>query len=208
MGTGTLYTVGHSNGGGEAFLALLQRHAIGAVADVRSQPYSRYLPHFSRPALRAALREAGIGYVFLGRELGARPADPACYVNGTARYERIAATAPFRAGLERVRRGAGGRRVALVCAEKDPLVCHRAILVCRHLRDDLAIAHILADGELESHEQLERRLVREHNLQQLTLFGPSAPEALLEAAYDRQAERIAYREAEEGDADGDGPAGG
>ena len=71
MGTMTIYTVGHSNVSGDALIALLRRHAITAIADVRSHPYSRFLPHFSPPALRVSLEEAGIRYVFLGRELGA-----------------------------------------------------------------------------------------------------------------------------------------
>lgn len=196
-GNGVIFTIGHSNGSFEALLALLRRHGVTAVGDVRSHPYSRYLPHFSRPALRSALRQAGIGYVFLGRELGARPDDPSCYVDGKALYDRIAATPQFREGLERVREGALETRIALLCAEKEPLVCHRAILVCRHLRGPgLAIEHILADGALEAHRQLERRLVAEHGLQQLSLFGPTSPEALLEEAYDRQAARIAYTESE------------
>ncbi len=193
MGKDAIFTIGHSNTDIATFLALLRQHAITALADVRSHPYSRYLPHFSGPALKAGLREAGIGYVFLGRELGARPEDPACYVDGKALYAKIAATELFAAGLERLRKGMATERIALVCAEKDPLACHRAILVCRHLRrPGLAINHILADGGLEAHEQLEQRLLREHRLHQTSFMDPKSPDELLEEAYNRQAERIAY----------------
>jgi uncharacterized protein (DUF488 family) len=193
MDTTTIYTVGHSNVSMEAFVALLRLHAITAIADVRSHPYSRFLPHFSQPALRAALHEAEIRYVFLGRELGARPADAACYVDGKAVYARIAATPLFAAGLERLRRGATTERIALLCAEKDPITCHRAILVCRPLRaPDLAIAHILADGSLETHGALEQRLLRLHGLDQFDLFNPRPLDRLIEEAYDRQGEAIAY----------------
>jgi uncharacterized protein (DUF488 family) len=194
----TIYTIGHSNVAGEAFIALLRRHEISAVADVRSQPYSRYLPHFSQGPLKAALREAGIAYVFLGRELGARPDDPSCYQGGRAVYGRIAALPRFAEGLERLRRGAARERIALLCSEKDPITCHRTILVCRHLRDATTIAHILADGGLESHQALERRLLELHGLHQLNFLNPKSPAELLEEAYDRQGEQIAYQIAEEG----------
>lgn len=203
MAQAALYTVGHSNVGGEAFVALLRGAGITAIADVRSQPYSRYLPHFSQGPLRAALREAGIAYVFLGKELGARPDDPGCYEGGRAVYARIAATAAFAEGLDRLRRGAARERIALLCAEKDPIICHRAILVCRALRDELAIAHILADGSLEGHAALERRLLERHGLRQLNFLDPLSPEEALAAAYDRQGAEIAYRVAGAGE-EGDG----
>jgi uncharacterized protein (DUF488 family) len=187
----TIYTIGHSNVSGEAFVALLRGHAISAVADVRSQPYSRWLPHFSQGPLKAVL----------GRELGARPDDPGCYEGGRAVYARIAATPRFAEGLERLRRGAARERIALLCAEKDPITCHRTILVCRHLRGAATIAHILADGGLESHGALERRLLELHGLHQLNFLNPKSPAELLEEAYDRQGEQIAYQVAEEG---GDG----
>ncbi|HEX5505361.1 MAG TPA: DUF488 domain-containing protein [Thermomicrobiales bacterium] len=200
MSGDTIFTIGHSNTGVAEFIALLRRHEIIAVADVRSRPYSQYLPHFNQPALKAALREAGIGYVFLGKELGARPDDPGCYVEGKARYERIAATAPFAEGIARLRKGLRTSRIAIMCAEKDPLVCHRTILVCYHLRrlePDLTIAHILAAGGLESHEQVEQRLLGEHGLHQASLFGPRSPEELLAEAYRRQGERIAFTREEQ-----------
>lgn len=201
MSDTTVYTVGHSNVSGELFVALLRQHRITAIADVRSHPYSRYLPHFSQPALKATLREAGIHYVFLGRELGARPEDQSCYVNGKALYGRIAATPAFARGLERVRQGAATERIALLCAEKDPITCHRTILVCRHLRaPNLAIGHILADGSLEAHAALEQRLLRLHGLDQLDLFNPRPLDRLIEEAYDRQGEQIAYTK-EDGDSD-------
>lgn len=195
-----IFTVGHSNVDSEAFVALLRRHAVTVVADVRSQPYSRFLPHFNRDPLKASLRAAEIGYVFLGRELGVRPDDPTCYVDGIARYERIAATAPFREGIARLLRGQRTARIALLCAEKDPLTCHRTILVCRHLRrPGLAIWHILGDGTLESHEQAEQRLIRLHGLHQASFLDPRTPAETLEEAYDRQAARIAYGRSEQHD---------
>src|SRR5262245_25862717 len=119
-----LFTIGHSNHPIERFVALLQQHTIAAVADVRSVPYSRRHPQFSREALARSLAAAGIDYLFLGDALGARPKDPACFVDGRADYDRIAARPEFAAGFARVRAEAGRARVALMCAEREPLDCH------------------------------------------------------------------------------------
>lgn len=199
-----LFTIGHSNLNIETFISLLQKHGITAVADVRSHPYSRRFPHFSQPALKTSLLNAGINYVFLGRELGARPEDLSCYdATGKALYERIAATNLFSTGIQRLLKGVETYKIALMCAEKDPITCHRTILVCRQLRKfGLQINHILSDGNLETHEELETRLLGKFNKTedpnkpiQLTLFElePDKPEAIdLEAAYNLQGNQIAY----------------
>lgn len=208
-----LFTIGHSNHSIDAFIGLLQQHGITAVADVRSHPYSRFLPHFNQSALKAALLDAGIQYVFLGKELGARSADPSCYVDGKAAYEKIAATELFSQGIQRILKGSQNYKISLMCAEKDPITCHRAILVCQHLRNfELEIKHILSNGYLESHEQLEDRLLVLHGLnhsasdraapKQLSLFEElQLQESLIEQlsredclkqAYQQQGEQIAY----------------
>ena len=157
---GQVLTVGHSNHAPEAFLALLTRHGVTALADVRSAPYSRFNPQFNRNALSASLAGNDIAYVWLGRELGGRPDDPACYEDGTVRYDLLARTPLYREGIGRVLRGAAEHRLALMCAEKDPLHCHRTLLVSRSLEEHgLEIAHILADGSLEPHESAMDRLL-------------------------------------------------
>ena len=189
-----LFTIGHSDHSADTLLALLRDHQITALADVRSSPYSRRHPQFNREALAAAVERNAIRYVFLGAELGARRTEPECYEDGKARYPLIARAPLFRQGLERVRRGAEKFRVALMCAEKDPLTCHRAVLVCRHLRDAFPdIQHIREDGRLESHHELESRLLAVAGLPEGDLF--QSREELLERAYDWQGERIAYEEA-------------
>ena len=153
-------TVGHSNHSPEAFLALLTRHGVTALADVRSAPYSRFNPQFNRKALSASLAAAGIAYVWLGRELGGRPDNPDCYEDGAVRYDRLARTSLYREGIDRVLRGAAEHCLALMCAEKDPLHCHRTLLVSRSLEEEgLEVAHILADGALEPHESVMDRLL-------------------------------------------------
>ena len=192
-----VYTIGHSTHQIETFVRLLKRHGVTAVADVRSQPYSRFA-HFNQDALKATLKAQGVEYVFLGRELGARREEAECYIDGQAVYERIAELPIFRDGLRRIATGAGDRTIALMCAEKEPLDCHRTILICRHLqRMGLRVRHILADGSVEEHEQTEKRLMRRVGAQ-ATLFEQDASQAqLIERAYKARGEEIAYRLKEE-----------
>src|SRR5215475_13186783 len=126
-----VFTIGHSNHPLATFIGLLRGAGVTAVADVRSIPYSRRWPQFGRPALERSLPEAGIGYVFLGAELGGRRDDPALYIDGRIDFDRVAATDSFRAGLDRVEAGAARHRIALMCAEREPLDCHRFLLVSR-----------------------------------------------------------------------------
>jgi uncharacterized protein (DUF488 family) len=192
-----LYTVGHSNQECAQFLDLLTRHQITAVADVRSQPYSQYTPQFNRETLEQALARRQIKYVFLGRELGARREERECYVAGQARYELIKTLPAFLHGLERLRRGAQRERIAVMCSEKDPITCHRTILICRALRGELDIQHILENGELELQDQAETRLLKLMGLSEGDLFQDRS--ALIAQAYDQQARAIAYVESPAGD---------
>jgi uncharacterized protein (DUF488 family) len=188
----TVYTIGHSTHSTAEFIELLKRNAIEAIADVRSSPYSRHNPQFNRETLRGHLGENGIAYVFLGSELGARSADADCYRDGKAQFDRLAKTSLFRDGLERVKTGAERMRIALMCAKRDPLQCHRTILVSRHLVEQgVEVRHILADGGIESHADALRRLKTELGIPDQDLFGSA--EELDVDAYRRQGARISYQ---------------
>jgi uncharacterized protein (DUF488 family) len=188
-----VYTIGHSTNTIERFIDLLRQYAITAVCDVRSKPYSRMNPQFNREPLTKALASVDIKYVFLGEELGARSEDKSCYRNGQVQYVLLAQTDLFRKGIERVKRGALTYRVALMCAEKEPLDCHRTILVARRLREEgMPVKHILSDGRLEDHEQALKRLVTMLKIPSVDMFRPET--AVIEDAYARQGDKIAYRE--------------
>lgn len=185
-----LFTIGHSTHSIEHFLQLLAQHQVEAVCDVRSVPYSRHNPQFNREPLKAALRAAGIAYVFLGKELGARSENPACYISGKVQYNYLSDEPQFKEGLKRVRTGMETLRVTLMCAERDPLICHRTILVCRELRSpDLSIHHILADGRIETNEAAEQRLMSIASVRPDML---THEQDCIEQAYDVQASQIAY----------------
>ena len=187
-----LFTIGHSNRSIDEFVELLRLYGVTAIADVRSQPYSRHMPHFNREVLKETLKENGIAYVFMGEELGARRNEPCCYVDRQAKYELIEMTSAFQSGLVRIRRGASTHRIAMLCAEKDPITCHRSILVAKALRTDCDIQHVVSADKLESHDETERRLLRIWRIDGNDLFQNS--EELLEEAYRKQADEIAYVE--------------
>lgn len=187
----TIYTIGHSNHSVEAFVGLLQRHAINTLVDVRSSPYSRLYPQFAKESLARSLEESGLAYLFLGRELGARASDPNCYDHGKVSYERLARTPQFERGIARLLEAAVTQRVALMCAEKDPLTCHRTILVARALEArGVEVIHILADGELESETAAMARLLDLVKLPQDDLF--MSREELIAKACEIQGAKIAY----------------
>jgi uncharacterized protein (DUF488 family) len=174
-------------------ITLLTGHHITAVADVRSYPYSRFNPQFNQDSLHSALKTEGISYVFLGRELGGRPEDRTCYLNGSVQYDRLASTDLFQKGLQRIVEGAKKHQIVLLCAEKDPLTCHRTILVCRHLvTRGITVQHILEDGSIESHDEALLRLLKELDLPQGDLVQ-SRDDFIIEA-YKRRSQQIAYTE--------------
>ena len=157
-----LFTIGHSTHSVETFISLLKMHGITALCDVRSSPYSRFTPQFNREALKDELVRRRVIYIYLGTELGPRSSDPTCYEGGKVQYNRLAGKDIFQQGLLRLRKGMATYRIALMCAEKDPLACHRMLLICRHLRgNDIIIRHILEDGSLEDNQDTEMRLMKQ-----------------------------------------------
>lgn len=186
-----ILTIGHSNHSLEYFLGLLSKHGVTAIGDVRSMPYSRQNPQYNRETLSAALQEKGIAYIFLGEVLGGRSADRDCYEKGRMEYRKLAQKQSFQAGLRHALEAAQQYRLCLLCAEKEPLECHRTILVSRRLAERGAdVQHLLADGGIESHISTLERLLRELQLPQEDLFRTH--EEMIEDAYLAQERRIAF----------------
>ncbi|MFJ1457448.1 DUF488 family protein [Nocardia sp. N2S4-5] len=191
MTIGAMLTIGHSTHDLPGLVRLLRQHDVTAVADVRSVPASRFAPQFNRNAVERGLREAGIKYVFMGKELGARTEDASCYVDGQVQYARLARTSEFTSGIERLVNGAQTERIAVMCSEGEPLDCHRTVLIARVLAErGLSIDHIHADGQLESHSSAVERLMVKFGLAEPDLFRTVAER--LEEALNRQERRIAY----------------
>ncbi|MBA4098620.1 MAG: hypothetical protein C0484_17875 [Rhodospirillum sp.] len=187
---GVIYTIGHSNHSARRFIDLLQGAGIDCVADVRSTPFSRRNPQFSQKALMASFKDAGIEYWFLGDALGARPKDVDCYEGGKVSYARIAASPTFQEAIHALIDVSHAKRIALMCAEKEPLECHRTILVGRALKQrDTDLGHIHADGRVEPQAELEERLL---HLAKEKVDLLNGRDTALAHAYDKQGKRMAY----------------
>jgi uncharacterized protein (DUF488 family) len=186
-------SVGHSTLPYERFLQLLRRVNVTAIADVRSAPYSRRFPQFNRETLSSELRADGIAYVFLGKELGGRPSEPQLYCDGIADYERMSRTVDFEKGMDRVVEGAKKYRIALMCSERDPLDCHRCLLVGRTLAQrGVRVNHILGDGGVVSHSEIEDKLLELSRRDTEDFFASRAER--LAVAYRERARKVAFAE--------------
>jgi uncharacterized protein (DUF488 family) len=186
-----VWTIGHSTHSWERFVALLRSAGITAIADVRTSPYSRFSPHFNRDEVREELRLDGISYVFLGKELGGRPAGQRFYCEGVADYEKMALTDDFQQGLERVIDGARKYKIALMCSEQDPLDCHRCLLIGRALAErGVQVCHIQGNGVIATQQQIENRLLELSGRSTDNLFA--LHEERLATAYRDRARKVAF----------------
>ena len=167
-----IYTIGHSTHRIEYFVSLLERHGIDTVMDVRSVPYRSRQPQFDRRNLIGSLRSSGIKYVFLGRSLGWRSDNPELYEDGRIKYRLLAETSVFKRGIRRVRKGSEHGNIVLMCAQEDPLDCHRTIFVARELaKKGEDVGHILSDGQVKTHDVMMEHLVKRLGLRrQMDLF--------------------------------------
>jgi uncharacterized protein (DUF488 family) len=171
-----VYTIGHSNHSVEHFLGLLKTNGIEVIVDARSQPYSKYASQFDHDRLKGSLQEAGIRYLYLGRELGGRPERAEFYDGeGHVLYDRVAATSLFQEGLLRLERGIREYKVAIVCAEENPGACHRRLLVGRVLLNHgIQVEHIRGDGRIQTEEEVAAEVNPDRD--QLSLFQKVEPE--------------------------------
>lgn len=192
-----IFTIGHSNLEPARFLALLASVKVQVVADVRSVPQSARFPQFSRTVLENILGDANLGYVFLGEELGGRPDDPAAYNDdGRVNYRARRQSYAFKSGIDQLLKLAQEKGVVMLCAEEDPLDCHRFLMVSPELvAAGAPPAHLRKDGSVETQEAVEERLLAAHGFAGVaanTLFPEARTEAL-EKAYELQAQRAAFR---------------
>lgn len=169
QGHDTVYTIGHSNHPVTHFLDLLKQHGIAVLADVRSQPYSQYTSQFNRQELSQAVRLAGIQYLFMGDQLGGRPEGAGFYdADGHVLYAKVAESESFRKGMTALVGELRNHRVALLCSEESPLVCHRHLLIGRVLAEEgFQVMHIRGDGRAQSVTELEEERGTEARQQML-----------------------------------------
>ena len=186
-----IYSVGHSTHTVQDFIKLLKSRGITAIADVRSAPYSRFQPQFNREVLTKSLKEFGIEYVFVGDSIGGRSSNEDDYENGRVVYGRLKKIDNFESGLERVVLGSEKYQLALMCSEKEPIECHRTLLVGQTLFErGIPITHIHGDGTLEKHEDAIQRLLKIFKLDEPDLFR--SDEEIVAEALLRQEQKVAF----------------
>ncbi|MGH9822588.1 MAG: DUF488 family protein [Blastocatellia bacterium] len=146
----TLFSIGHSNVAIEGFVELLRSNGIEVLVDTRSQPYSRYLPHFAQRELRRAVEDAGIQYVYLGDKIGGRPEGSQFYLeSGKVDYDLLSLSEDYLAGSDKLVQLGAKQPVVFMCAEADYHRCHRYLLITRTLVDrGIEVRHILHSGEV------------------------------------------------------------
>jgi uncharacterized protein (DUF488 family) len=187
----TIFSIGHSNLTTEAFLALLKDAGIDAIADVRSMPWSRFNPQFNRETLKSSLKAAGIAYSYLGDALGGRPSEPRFFCEGVPDYRKMAKADAFAEGLQRLKTGSRKYRIAILCAEQNPIGCHRCLLVGRALHSSRQkIVHLLHDGTALTQDDIEERLLAMAGVADNDLF--SSAKDRLDDAYWAQNRKAAF----------------
>lgn len=167
-----LFTIGYGARTIDQFIAALQANGIEYLIDVRTAPYSKFKPEFSKDALQHRMERAGIRYVFMGDTLGGQPSDPACHTDGKVDYDKVRAQPFFRSGIERLKNAfAQERRAAMMCSEGRPEQCHRSKLIGEALAaEGVPLCHIDEDGALLSQTEVINRLTQG----QMDLFGQPA----------------------------------
>jgi uncharacterized protein (DUF488 family) len=167
-----IYTIGHSNQSVESFLKILLENKIQVLVDVRSVPRSKFANQFDSPVLKKSITEAGIRYLFFGREIGGRPDNPCFYdAEGYVLYNLIAQSPDFAKTIDRLIKGVIKYRIAIMCSEEDPTECHRRLLIGRVLSvHGIKELHIRADGKVQTEEELKSEQASDQDSCQLNLF--------------------------------------
>ena len=189
-----VHTIGHSDLDRKKFMDRLEQYGVELVADVRSMPHSRHAPQFNQEELAWALGQRGIGYIHMGDELGGRPTEDRLYdEQGRAQYGLMALEPKFQEGVRQLAQTAMERRLALLCTERDPLKCHRTLLVAPALeKAGVPIVHIAGDGKGVPHKELMGRLTASWGPPRLDEPGMTDRQ-MVDRAVESQTRRVAYR---------------
>lgn len=198
----TVYTIGYTAFDIDSFISKLKELGVSCLIDVRSIPVaSDFYKMYSKQVLEPILKKNNILYVNFAKEFGARQPSKIFYEKyGYLNFEEFIQSDEFLSGVSRIKKGINlNHKFVLMCAEKDPLTCHRAIMVSRGLQEQgLNVKHILTNGGLETHGELEKRLVELYfaSNNQILLFDETSDAEKLKRAYANQNAKIGYRQTE------------
>lgn len=186
-----IFTIGHSNLDISDFINLLLANKIELVVDVRSAPYSKLYPHFNRNPLEVSLTKNFIKYIFLGDSVGGRSNNLKDFSKGRVVYKKIAEKEEYVSSINTIIQNSSKYRIVLMCSEKEPLECHRTLLISRSIETHrVKILHIHRDGQIESQSEAIQRLLKIWKLDSPNLFGEDAER--IDEAFTKQESKYAY----------------
>lgn len=203
----TIYTIGHSSHTIENFVNLLKEYDINCIVDVRSTPYSKFHSQFNRENIKSELKKHGIYYIFMGEELGARRSDRSLYtIKGYLDFEKTVKSSKFLKGISRIKEGLSkGFNIVLMCSEKDPMACHRSIMIAKYFSDNnFIVKNILDNGVIITQEEITKKLVDIYfpNRDQISMLPEENIkdyEELVRRSYRQRNEEIGYIMESEGE---------
>ena len=192
-----IYTIGYSSFNVDEFISILHRHNIDVIVDVRSLPFSSRFDSYNKENIYFKLKTENIGYLFFGKEFGARPDDRYLYTNNRVDFNKIINSKNFISVYHRILNGIKNYNICFMCSEKDPIDCHRSILITNFIKNninDISITHILPD-KLETQEQLDNRIIDIYNKVSYknSLFNNNLQNNIKLDAYKYIENKIAYR---------------
>lgn len=186
-----IYTTGYAGHSAPSLVQLLQTTGITVLADVRSNPFSGRQPEMDKPALMQALRCAGMRYVFMGEQLGGRPRNPKLYRAGRIDPQALLAHEGYRAGVARLIAGAASHSICLLCAERDPISCHRGLYIAESLQEaGMQVLHLIPGKPAEDHQATRTRMAELAHMEHADLFASEKDR--LSMAIDQMREKIAF----------------
>jgi uncharacterized protein (DUF488 family) len=186
-----IFTIGHSNLEISDFINLLLANKIELLVDVRSAPYSKLYPHFNRNPLEVSLTKNSIKYIFLGDSVGGRSNNIKDYSKGRVVYKKIAEKKEYISSINTIIQNSSKYKIVLMCSEKEPLECHRTLLISRSIEAHMVkILHIHRDGQIESQSEGIQRLLKIWKLDSPNLFGEDAER--IDEAFTKQESKYAY----------------
>ena len=156
------YSIGYSNRKLDEFIGLLSKYKINCVVDVRSVPYSNGEKGllYNMDNIKKILNKQGIYYIYMGKELGARN-EECVDEQGTIPYEAIRKNGSYKNGITRLIDGINkGYNIAIMCAEKEPVNCHRSILIGYDLKKkNITVKHILDENVIKCQKDIEEEIM-------------------------------------------------
>lgn len=192
-----IYTIGYTAFSINEFIAVIKHYGINCVIDVRSSPFSNYYIDFNKDVLKNTLKKQNILYRNYALEFGARQSNLVFYSNDIVDFDKYIQSEQFLNGVFKIKKGIEmGYTFVLMCAEKDPINCHRSIMLGKGFsNNNFTVKHIISKTELESQKDIEERLLNLYYKDrfQITFFNEElSEEKLIVEAYKKQNIAIGY----------------